>query len=166
MTVARGIDQTNLYFPRTVSAIGLPDLQPQNAEVAKLKNEIALARAPRPHPRFDERPNQRLTARLIIRPLTQPWPITWAGDPGLRWLSLWRLAVGGGMPASALLPRGVPSSDVLRTTLGVRKQTLLAVLHRLASEGLIHRAGREGWVGTPPDPVPEAIPRNGNRPVE
>lgn len=59
------------------------------------------------------------------------------------------------------------SSDVLRTTLGVRKQTLLAVLHRLASEGLIHRAGREGWVGTPPaDPVPEAIRRNGNRPVE
>ena len=37
------------------------------------------------------------------------------------------------------------SADALRTALGVRKQTLLALLHRLAAEGLLRRAGREGW---------------------
>jgi hypothetical protein len=42
-------------------------------------------------------------------------------------------------PATAPL-----SSDVLRTTLGVRKQTLLALLHRLADEGVLRRAGQEG----------------------
>ncbi len=36
------------------------------------------------------------------------------------------------------------SSPALRTALGVRKQTLLALLHRLAAEGLSARAGRDG----------------------
>ncbi len=59
------------------------------------------------------------------------------------------------------------SSDALRTTLGVRKQTLLAVLQHLATDGLIHRAGREGWIGAPsPRPVPEHSPGNGNAPPE
>jgi hypothetical protein len=34
------INQTNLYFPRTISAIALPDLQPQTPAVAALRNEI------------------------------------------------------------------------------------------------------------------------------
>ena len=35
------INQTNLYFPRTISAIALPDLQPQSPEVARLRNAIS-----------------------------------------------------------------------------------------------------------------------------
>jgi hypothetical protein len=50
------------------------------------------------------------------------------------------------------------SSPALRTALGVRKQTLLALLHRLAAEGLIARAGRDGWTITPP-----AVPGPGHR---
>lgn len=34
------INQTNLYFPRTVSALALPDLQLQDSAVAKLRSEI------------------------------------------------------------------------------------------------------------------------------
>lgn len=36
------INQTNLYFPRTISAIALPDLRPMDETVANLKNEIQL----------------------------------------------------------------------------------------------------------------------------
>lgn len=36
------INQTNLYFPRTISAIALPDLKPQSDEVARIRNEIEL----------------------------------------------------------------------------------------------------------------------------
>jgi hypothetical protein len=39
--VAALINQTNLYFPRTISAIALPDLQPQNPAIATLRNDIA-----------------------------------------------------------------------------------------------------------------------------
>ena len=39
--VAALINQTNLYFPRTISAISLPDMQPQNQAITTLKNEIA-----------------------------------------------------------------------------------------------------------------------------
>ncbi len=39
--VAALINQTNLYFPRTISAIALPDLQPQNPVIAALRNDIA-----------------------------------------------------------------------------------------------------------------------------
>lgn len=35
------INQTNLYFPRTISAIALPDLQPQNEAVVALRNHVA-----------------------------------------------------------------------------------------------------------------------------
>ncbi|SFK90604.1 hypothetical protein, partial [Methylocapsa palsarum] len=38
--VAALINQTNLYFPRTLSAISLPDLKIQNSSVIKLRNEI------------------------------------------------------------------------------------------------------------------------------
>jgi hypothetical protein len=57
------------------------------------------------------------------------------------------------------------SADALRTALGVRKQTLLATLHRLAAEGLLRRAGREGWTaGARAVPVPEVgvFPGNSN----
>lgn len=36
------INQTNLYFPKTISAIALPDLQPQSDAVANLRNEIEV----------------------------------------------------------------------------------------------------------------------------
>jgi hypothetical protein len=58
------------------------------------------------------------------------------------------------------------ATDTLRTTLGVRKQTLLAVLQRLAADGLIRRAGREGWIVTRPVPVPDSMGGNGNAPAE
>lgn len=59
------------------------------------------------------------------------------------------------------------STDALRTTLGVRKQTLLAVLQHLAADGLIRRAGRDGWVvGGRPVPVPDSMGENGNAPAE
>jgi Domain of unknown function (DUF1998) len=35
------INQTNLYFPRTISAIALPDLQPQDEAITELRNQIA-----------------------------------------------------------------------------------------------------------------------------
>jgi len=38
--VAALINQTNLYFPRTISAISLPDIRPCTEDVAELKNEI------------------------------------------------------------------------------------------------------------------------------
>ena len=58
------------------------------------------------------------------------------------------------------------STDALRTTLGVRKQTLLAVLHRLATDGRIRRAGRDGWtVGAQTVPGPDSIGGNGNAPA-
>lgn len=34
------INQTNLYFPRTIAAIGLPDLRPQSDAIKRLRNEI------------------------------------------------------------------------------------------------------------------------------
>ncbi|MBX3743221.1 MAG: DUF1998 domain-containing protein [Akkermansiaceae bacterium] len=34
------INQTNLYFPRTIAAIGLPDLSPQSDAVTRLKGEL------------------------------------------------------------------------------------------------------------------------------
>jgi len=59
------------------------------------------------------------------------------------------------------------STDAVRTTLGVRKQTLLGLLHRLAADGLIRRVGRAGWtVQAPPGPVPDSIGGNGNAPTE
>jgi len=64
-----------------------------------------------------------------------------------------------GLVREALAPL---SSDALRTTLGVRKQTLLALLHRLADEGLLRRAGREGWIVARGVPGPPSTPRNGN----
>ena len=61
-------------------------------------------------------------------------------------------------PAAAPLP-----ADALRTALGVRKQTLLALQHRLAAEGLLRRAGREGWsVAVRAVPGPEAGGIGGN----
>jgi hypothetical protein len=58
------------------------------------------------------------------------------------------------------------TTDTLRTALGVRKPTLLALLQRLAADGLIRRAGREGWtVGVRPVPVPDSMSGNGNRPT-
>jgi hypothetical protein len=53
------------------------------------------------------------------------------------------------------------STTALRTALGVRKQTLLALLHRLAAEGLIGRTGREGWASRLPA-VPGPEYRGGN----
>jgi hypothetical protein len=36
------INQVNLYFPRTISAISLPDLQPRSEEVTRVRNEIEI----------------------------------------------------------------------------------------------------------------------------
>jgi len=59
------------------------------------------------------------------------------------------------------------STDALRTTLSVRKQTLLAVLQRRAADSLIiRRAGRDGWTGgARPVPVPDSMAGNGNAPA-
>ncbi len=58
------------------------------------------------------------------------------------------------------------SSEALRTALGVRKQTLLTLLQRLATEGLLLRAGRDGWTpAARPVPVPAPIDGNRNRPT-
>lgn len=38
--VAGLINQTNIYFPRTISAIALPDLRPQNSAIKTLRNHI------------------------------------------------------------------------------------------------------------------------------
>jgi hypothetical protein len=57
------------------------------------------------------------------------------------------------------------ATDTLRTTVGVRKQTLLAVLHHLATDGLIRRAGREGWSAARPVPVPPSMGGTGNAPA-
>jgi hypothetical protein len=58
------------------------------------------------------------------------------------------------------------STDVLRTMLGVRKQSLLALLQHLAADGLIRRAGREGWtVGARTVPVPDSRGGTGNAPA-
>ena len=47
------------------------------------------------------------------------------------------------------------ATSALRAALDVRNQTLLAVLHALATDGLIRRAGRKGWTGkTAPAPIP------------
>jgi len=70
--------------------------------------------------------------------------------------------------ALTLLRQATPtplSSTTLRTDLGVRKQTLLALLHRLAAEGLLCRTGREGWTIRPPA-VPGPEHRGGNADLE
>jgi hypothetical protein len=85
-------------------------------------------------------------ARIVCDDATPPDPL------GERALALvWR--------ASAAV-----ATDTLRTTLGVRKQTLLAVLQRLAADQLIRRAGRDGWVAVRPVPVPDSMGGNGNAP--
>jgi hypothetical protein len=57
---------------------------------------------------------------------------------------------------------GPLTTDGLRAALGVRKQTLLALLQHLAGENLIRRAGREGWT-VDRDSVPVPDPIGGNR---
>jgi len=86
------------------------------------------------------------TARFVCDDATPPDPL------GERALALVRRA-------SAAV-----ATDAIRTTLGVRKQTLLAVLQRLTAEGLIRRAGREGWIATRSVPVPDSMGGNGNAP--
>jgi hypothetical protein len=55
------------------------------------------------------------------------------------------------------------SATALRTAPAVRKQTLLALLQRLAAEGVIRRAGRDGWTLTSRSvPVPDSIGGNRN----
>ncbi|MGI0064225.1 MAG: AAA family ATPase [Nitrosopumilaceae archaeon] len=62
-------------------------------------------------------------------------------------------------------PTPLPTAT-LRTTLGVRKQTLLALLHGLATEGAIHRAGRDGWTAAPRAvPGPDSMQGNRNLPA-
>lgn len=39
--IAGLINQTNIYFPRIISAIALPDLRPRNPAIATIRNEIA-----------------------------------------------------------------------------------------------------------------------------
>lgn len=56
------------------------------------------------------------------------------------------------------------STDALRTTLGVRKQTLVALLQTLVADGLVRRAGREGWTVAHRVPVPDSMGGNGNAP--
>jgi hypothetical protein len=58
------------------------------------------------------------------------------------------------------------SSDALRTTLGVRKQTLLALLQQLAADGLLRRLGRAGWGLTTRGPGPASMGGNGNPPPD
>ena len=41
LLVAGLINQTNIYFPRTISAIALPDLRPQKSDITALKIEIS-----------------------------------------------------------------------------------------------------------------------------
>ena len=56
-------------------------------------------------------------------------------------------------------------TTTLRTALGVRKQTLLALLHRLAADGAIRRAGRDGWTAAPRAvPGPDSIGGTRNPP--
>jgi hypothetical protein len=55
----------------------------------------------------------------------------------------------------------VPTAT-LRTALGVRKQTLLGLLHRLAAEGTLRRAGRDGWTPSGPMAVPGPTSIGGN----
>jgi hypothetical protein len=58
---------------------------------------------------------------------------------------------------------GPLTTDGLRAALGVRKQTLLSLLQHLAAEGLLRRAGREGWtVDRRPVPVPDSSRGNRN----
>ncbi len=58
------------------------------------------------------------------------------------------------------------STDALRATLGVRKQTLVALLQRLVADGVLRRAGRDGWiVGARTVPVPDSMDGNGNAPA-
>jgi Domain of unknown function (DUF1998) len=40
--IAALINQTNIYFPRTISAIALPDLRPQDPLIKKLMNEVSV----------------------------------------------------------------------------------------------------------------------------
>ena len=54
------------------------------------------------------------------------------------------------------------ATDALRGSLGVRKQTLLALLQGLVADGLARRVGREGWIAAAPVPVPDAMRGNGN----
>jgi hypothetical protein len=58
------------------------------------------------------------------------------------------------------------SSDSLRTTLGVRKQTLLALRPRLADDGVLRRVGRVGWIVARAVPGPASTPRTGNPSLE
>jgi hypothetical protein len=64
------------------------------------------------------------------------------------------------------LVRSAPApvtTAALRTTIGVRNQTLLALLQRLAAEGVIRRVGREGWTDAGPSiPLPPPMRGNGN----
>ena len=43
------------------------------------------------------------------------------------------------------------STAALRSVLGIRNQTLLTTLQHLTAEGLLHRTGRQGWIGAATD---------------
>lgn len=58
----------------------------------------------------------------------------------------------------------VPTA-ALRAALGVRKQTLLLALQRLATAGLLRRVGRAGWLLVPPGPAPASIEGNPDHPL-
>lgn len=129
---------TNLYLRRLASD-GLLEL--------RIEHRAAVCPPPlRLRLRVDEGPV--LHARFVCEDGDHPDPLR------ERTLTLVR-------QAATPLPTGT-----LRTTLGVRKQTLLALLHRLATDGAIRRAGRDGWMPAPRTvPVPDPIEGNRNPPT-
>jgi hypothetical protein len=107
------INQTNLYFPRTIAAIGVPDLRPQSESVARLRGEldadpmIAIARSV-----WNIGLDKHSTAAVIMEETLRKRDILFAEGDVEETLSVLFDPAATAIPGGAIPPTE-PESDVL-----------------------------------------------------
>ena len=107
------INQTNLYFPRTIAAIGLPDLRPQSESVARLRGEldadpmIGIARSV-----WNIGPDQHSAAAAMMEDTLRKRGIPFTEGDVEETLSVIFDLAAAALPSGAILP-AEPESDVL-----------------------------------------------------
>lgn len=107
------INQTNLYFSRTIAAIGLPDLRPQSDAVRRLRNEIEtdpMIAAVKSVWRFG--PDQHSMAAAMIEDSLRKRCVSFAEGEVEETLNIIFDPAAAALPSESRLP-GLPESELL-----------------------------------------------------